>query len=324
VESLLKRKLILLVPVVPVVVLIMFVGGIWDASNQLLFPVWKGATKDLAVCGPQAEADFGPGCGNLRTTQEFKFSEVKVPSVNGYDMPGWRVGAQENGMGAAQGAVMLIHGGGGDRRGETRYIRFFLARGLDVLTLDLGCHGEAPCPVPGLSYGHRESRDVLSAYLFLSADHQKVYAMGTSVGAAAILIALPQMPGLTAAVAENPMASFQRLILESPAAPPSVPAWFMALLVDVTMLRGRFDGLLSPMQSLRFTRNTPIYFLHSKQDAVVPYRQTQELADSYAGPKTVWFPERGEHAALWDVDHAAYDKRMTDFLNSVADVKETQ
>jgi uncharacterized protein len=32
------------------------VAGLWLASNQLLFPSWKGATHDLAVCGPELAA----------------------------------------------------------------------------------------------------------------------------------------------------------------------------------------------------------------------------------------------------------------------------
>lgn len=311
-----KRKLISVAIIGFVAVPVLFGGGLWFASNQLLFPVWRGVTKDLSVCQPETTKYWGAGCGNLRTTHEFKFNEVQVPSVNGYDLPGWLIGSAENGRGPAQGAIMLIHGGGSDRREETRYVRFFLGRNLDVLTLDLGCHGEAPCPVPGLTYGHRESRDVLSAYLYLTDKYEQVYAMGTSVGAAAILIALPEMPKLTAVIAENPMASFQRLIMEAPESR-SMPGWATDLLIKLAMLRGRFDGLLSPEHSLRLAKTTSIYFIHSKQDTVVSYQQTQELAALYAGPKTVWFADKGSHAAIWDANPADYEKRVADFLDSL-------
>jgi len=302
---------------VALVAVLGLLGGVsWLASNQLLFPSWKGATKDLAVCGAELAAHWGAGCGNLRITHELEFSEVKVRSLNGYDLPGWLIGAAANGTGPAQGAIMLIHGGGSDRREVTRHVRYFLRRHLDVLTLDLGCHGEAPCPVPGLSYGHRESRDVLSAYLHLAGQYRRVLAMGSSVGASSILIALPAMPGLDAVIAENPMASFQRLIEETPASR-SAPGWLTRLLVGLTMLRGRFDGLLSAENALSLARTTPIFFIHSKRDGLVPYRQTQGLADLYGGPKTVWLPDKGDHGAIWDVDHADYEQRLTAFLDGV-------
>src|ERR1700730_1527023 len=297
-------------------VFIFFGAGLWFASNQLLFPIWRGVTKDLSVCSPETAKYWGAGCGELRTTHAFKFRQVRFSSVNGYELPGWLIGTAENGKGRAKGAIMLIPAGGSDRREETRFIQFFLGQNLDVLALDLGCQGEAPCPVPGMTYGQRESRDVLSAYLYLTDKYEKVYAMGSSVGAAAILISLPEMPKLTAAIAENPMVSFQQLIKDARESQ-SMPGWAIDLLIEVAMLRGRFDGLISPQHSMRFAKSTPIYFIHSKMDEIVSYTQTQELADLYAGAKTVWLPEKGSHAAIWDVDHADYETRLSDFLNGV-------
>jgi uncharacterized protein len=299
-----------------IIILLLPCAGLWFGSNQLLFPIWKGATKDLSVCSPELAQAWGPDCGNLRSTHEFKFSEVRFRSINGYELPGWLIGTAENGMGSAKGAIMLVHGGGGDRREWTRFIRFFLSRGLDVLTFDYGGMGEAVSPAKGMSYGDRESRDVLSAYLYLTGKYEKVYAMGSSVGASSILIALPEMPKLAAVIAENPMASFQRLIRETPASK-SIPGWFTQLLIRLTMLRGRFDGLLSAENSLRLVKTMPIYFIHSKPDNIVPYQQTQGLVNIYTGPATVWFPEKGNHAAIWDVDHAEYEKRLSAFLDGV-------
>lgn len=292
-------------------------AGIWSAGNQLLFPSWKGATRDLAVCGAELAAAWGPGCGNLRITHELQFREVQVRSLNGYDMPGWLIGAAENGAGPAEGAILLVHGGGSDRREMTRHVRFFLGRHLDVLALDLGCSGEAPCPVPGLSYGSRESRDVLSAYLYLAGTYRRVLAMGSSVGATSLLDALPGMPGLEAAVAENPTPSFERLIREAPEAR-SIPGWLTRLLTGLAMLRGRFDGLQSPENALRFAKDTPLLFIHSRRDAIVPYQRTVELADLYGGPRSVWLPDQGSHSAIRDVDRGEYERRLTAFLDSRA------
>jgi hypothetical protein len=86
-----------------------------------------------------------------------------------------------------------------------------------------------------MTYGHRESRDALSAYLYLTGKYANVYAMGSSVGAAAILIALSEMPKLAGVIAENPFSSFQRLIMETPASR-SIPTWFTHILINVAML----------------------------------------------------------------------------------------
>jgi uncharacterized protein len=305
-----KQSLMLLL-----LLLLSFSAWLWYGSEQLLFPVAKGVSKNLTVCKEETADSWGVNCGNLRVTHEFQFDEIDVPSINGYKLPGWLITTFKNGRGATRAAIMLIHGGGADRREETRFIRFFLDRHMDVLTVDLGCHGEAPCPVSGLTYGERESRDVLSVYLFLSARFDEIYAMGTSVGAASILISLPAMPKIVAVIAENPMVDFQRFTADAVESR-SLPGWFAPALTWLTMTRGRFDGLLSPKNSLRFVNTTPIFFVHSKSDRVISYRRTEDLADNYKGPKTVWLPEIGDHASIWETNHDEYEKRLSLFLNT--------
>src|SRR5579872_461532 len=114
-----RRKLVRIGILVFVCIFVLFAGGLWFASNQLLFPVWKEG-----------------GSGDLRSTHQFQFSDVRFRSVNGYDLPGWLIKTSENGLGPAQGAVMLVHGGGMDRRSVTKFIGFFLEHKLDVLMFD--------------------------------------------------------------------------------------------------------------------------------------------------------------------------------------------
>lgn len=308
-----KRRLILLVIAVALVLLMLPGVGLWIASNELLSPSWKGEAKGLAICGPELRQRWGERCGNLRDTRALNFSEIKIRSLNGYEMPAWLVRAADNNAGTARGAIILIHGGGSDRREMTRYAPFFLERRLDVLLFDLGCHGEAPCPVPGLTYGQRESRDVLSAYLHLVDRYKKVYAMGTSVGATSLLIALPGMPALAGAIVDSPIASFQKLIEEAPESR-SMPRTFTRLLISLAMLRGTFDDLLTPENSLHFVKTTPIFFIHSTKDVVAPYTHTHSMATAYLGPKQAWFPKQGGHGEIWNLDRDQYEKRLKGFL----------
>ncbi|MGJ4745860.1 alpha/beta hydrolase [Leptospira sp. SA-E8] len=290
--------------------------GIWSASNQLLFPVWRD-NLDFSACSPETEKHWGPSCGNLRNSNEFKFEELKISSVNGFDLPTWKIDTFENRKGKPKGAIFLVHGGGSDKREMTKHIRFFLKRGLDVFSFDFGCHGEAGCVVPGLSYGYRESKDVLSMYRYLSEKYDRIYALGSSVGASSILISLPEMPKLSAVIAENPMYNFERLILEFPGTSKEIPALFSHLLIKLTQFRGRFETTPSPASSLANTKSVPILFIHSKEDQVVPFQQSQDLADIYKGPKEVWFLEKGEHGSAREIDPDEYERRVTGFLDNL-------
>lgn len=288
--------------------------GIWSASNQLLYPVWRD-NKDFSACSPETEKHWGPSCGNLRSSNEFKFEELRIPSTNGFDLPTWKIGSFENRKGKSKGAIFLVHGGGSDKREMTKHIRFFLKRGLDVFSFDFSCHGEANCKIPGLSYGYRESKDVLSMYRYLSERYDQIYALGSSVGASSLLISLPEMYKLSAVIAENPMYNFERLILEFPGTANEIPAFFSHLLIKLTQIRGKFETSPSPASSLANSKSVPILFIHSKEDQVVPFQQTLDLADLYSGPKQVWILEKGEHGSAREIDPDVYERRVEGFLD---------
>jgi uncharacterized protein len=125
------------------------------------------------------------------------------------------------------------------------------------------------------------------------------------------------MPQLAGVIAENPMAGFERLIRETPASQ-SIPAWFTGLLIESVKWRGQFTALLGPEHALALVKNVPIFFIHSRHDEIVPYRQSQELAARYRGPKTTWWPEHGGHSAIWDRDRDAYETKLAAFLAGLA------
>lgn len=309
------KRFLIGIPIVLVALFLFMMGfGLWTASDQLLSPSFRGVTKDLSFCPLEVAAFSDKHCGNLRLSKQFIFSEVKIPS-NNYELPGWLIKTSENGKGEARGAVMLVHAGGIDRRDETKYIQFFLDQQLDVLTFDYSCHGEAPCPVKGLSYGDRESQDVIGAYNYLRNNYDKVYAMGQSVGASAILIALPNMPNLSGVVVEAPMAKFERLIKEAPEAQ-SAPSFFVDAMINLAMFRGQFDAKPSPEDSVRLTRSVPILFVHSREDKIVSFKHTADLYAAYAGEKGLWTADMGEHASIWNAEREEYKNVLTNFLNN--------
>ncbi|WP_196795709.1 alpha/beta hydrolase [Leptospira meyeri] len=287
--------------------------GIWSASNQILFPKWKGITKDFRECSLDGERVWGKSCGNLRLTKDKWFQEISIPSLNGYDLPGWFVPTRKNGISLHKGVVLFIHGGGSDRRELSRFIPFYLNQGFDVFSFDLSCHGEAPCLFPGLSFGNRESRDVLSAYLYLNKEYGNILMVGSSVGASSILIALPFLNGVKAVILENPMLSFERLIFDSPESN-VLPKWMVETLIGLVMSRGKFDSLASPENSLPFARNVPLLIIHSRKDTVVPYQHSETLAKLYSGPSEVWFPDFGSHGFIWETNRSEYESRVRNFI----------
>ncbi|XDD47499.1 alpha/beta hydrolase [Leptospira sp. WS39.C2] len=218
-------------------------------------------------------------CGNIRLTKQFRFKEIKIPSLNGYDLPGWLVLAKENkdhDPKKGKGVVILVHGGGVDRRELTRYLPFYLELGYDTISFDLSCHGESPCLVPGLSFGNIETRDVLSVYLYVKKIYKNIFMFGSSVGGSSILIALPFLNDVKGVVVENPMISFDRIILDSPESN-KLPNKMITSLIELVKIRGKFDSMWSPKNSLHLVSDSPIFMIHSKNDKVVSYKHSESL-----------------------------------------------
>jgi pimeloyl-ACP methyl ester carboxylesterase len=291
--------------------LVLTTVGAFYFSNGLMRPSWQ--EKGISHCEGYRRETYGPECGNLFVNKQFKYVDVQVQTPRGYALPGWYVphaanvdvaAAASPGTGAApplaRTAVYYAHGGGSDRREGFKYIQYFLGRGFDVYLFDYSCHGEAPCQIPGLSFGAREHKDIVDILAYIKGRHAHVYAMGTSMGAASLLMALPQAVPIDAAVAENPLYSFERLALETQAAPRFLPRWFVKLTIALTLRRAQFSGEESAGRSLReFRSQMPIVFLHSKEDRLVPYTHSVDLHTEYQGPKHLELFDTGRHARLW-------------------------
>jgi hypothetical protein len=320
------RRLLKVLGFIITLFLVVAIGVGYYFTSLALHPAWR---LTLEEC-PEKRQDWGKGCGNAETNGEFIVAQVEFPAVDadGFATSAWKLLAADNRArvvpapaGAfrpgGKWAAVFFHGGGADRREAYRYARYYLSRGVDYYMPDLVCHGRSACAKnDSLSFGARESRSVKNVHAGLrAAGYTGLIFMGTSVGANSLLIALPEMPDLRAVVAENPMFSTERFVLETSAAPAFFPGPYRLFLAHLLAWRGgfpedegaakRIDGLVGP----------PVFFIHSKEDQLIPYSHTPALYEIYGGPKELWISETGAHARVWNVNPADYEARLDAFLN---------
>lgn len=317
-----------------VILLVLFAGfGIaWYFTSQALYPGWQ--TKDLSVCPDHRIEGWGEACGNLRDQTRLKFEDVLLPTPRGYSVPAWYLSALENrgvlpaspGAGAyrcpspGRCAAFFVHGGGADRREGYRFAPYFLGRGFDFYMPDLVCHGEAACMRRGLSFGVREHLDALSVYNVLKdgGRYDVIIPIGTSVGGISILMALPEMIGVSAVVVENPMYSVRRFVLETKRAPAFFPPWYREFLYILLSLRGGFDATDGAAAGLRRAgesgANVPVFLLHGTADDLIPLAHTREMYEEYKGPKELRIVEGAPHARLWNADPGEYERQLDLFF----------
>jgi pimeloyl-ACP methyl ester carboxylesterase len=311
-----NKKLLILISI-PVLFILFIFSIAWYFSGQVLYPPWKA--RDLSECKQNfIDEEWGPDCGNLRMNKQYAFSEVRIESENGM-LSGWHVSYNANRDKRAvnnESAMFFFHGGGADRRQGFRYVDFFLNRGYDVYLFDMSGHGESTSRIPEISLGEREYKDAIAAYEYLKTRYKKIIGMGTSMGGVSILNAIDRLSGIKAIIVENPFYSPERFIRETPQAS-SLPQWIKLIALKMIYFRGKFSAQHSPGKSIILQSKIPILFIHSKKDIIVPYQHSEELYQSYHGPKKILLTDSGLHAAIWKSHREIFERTMDEFLKSL-------
>ncbi len=150
------------------------------------------------------------------------FENVHFPARDSVRLSGWFIPAARAEGGNA--TVVLLHGWAWNRLGDAandllanlsattpvellRLAHALHHEGYHVLMFDLRNHGESAAHPP-VTFGQSEADDLLGALVYLATrpdvDPNRVAAIGFSMGANAILYALPQTDALCAAIAVQP------------------------------------------------------------------------------------------------------------------------
>src|SRR5688572_30634875 len=153
------------------------VSAIW-ISSAIVRPGWyeppapDGTLPAGEVVDPRAS--FG-----------LDFEAIEIPTSEGLVLRGWWVPAR-----GARGAVVAVHGHGGDRRELAGLLPGLHAAGYALLLFDLRGQGLSDGGSPGLAFA-RGWRDVVRVTEFLKRerDMDRVAVVGHSLGASSAVIA---------------------------------------------------------------------------------------------------------------------------------------
>ncbi|MBI4601497.1 MAG: alpha/beta fold hydrolase [Planctomycetes bacterium] len=213
--------------------------------------------------------------------------------------------------------VIACHGVGANRADLEDILWLLHTAGFNVLCFDFRGHGESDGHT--VTYGWLERRDVLGAWDYLltrrDVDPERVYALGVSMGAAALLQALPELPGVRAAVIDScftdlpAMARHQYRWLPGPAA---------AALARATELFGRvLTGVpaaeVSPLEALARV-SIPLLFLHGAEDRIIPPAMSEALHTACRGPKRLRIQPGAGHGGAAAASPHRWQREVREWL----------
>lgn len=264
---------------------------------------------------------------------EYREFEASEPvKVNGWWVPAKQIFPDTADDTRAQGIVVLVHGGGADRRAMLKHAAYLHNAGYHSLLIDCFNHGLNLVDGRGISFGLNESRSIIAAARWARAQVPEgarlpIFVFGTSQGGFAALKATAEAePGLIrGTIAENPYISASRVLLEFP-----LLKWEPKFVKNTALLliSAWLGTWIDELDVARFAdrlSSKPLLLIHGTADQVVSVQHSREILELVKAAKgkqpELWIIENGEHEALWNIKKQEFEDRVLAFLGAAATAK---
>lgn len=241
---------------------------------------------------------------------DFPVESIQIPVATGSTVHGWLSYGKPGGS-----AVLLAHSMRSNRLEMLSRARFLRDQGYSVLFIDLHAHGETAGE--RITFGLRESESVAASVAFLrnTFPHERIGAIGTSLGAAAIVLAKPDLK-LDAVILESLHPTIEeavdnRLKLHFGS--------YGSVLLPVMLSQLSFYldtsmDKLSPIARIS-NLNSPILFISGTNDSHTTQSETERLYAAARTPKELWIVPGARHFNMHSYAGKEYEQRITAFLS---------
>lgn len=240
---------------------------------------------------------------------DFPVERVSIPAAGQSTVQGWLVYGESGG-----GVVLLVHSMRSNRLEMLSRARFLNKQGYSVLFIDLQAHGETAGDK--ITFGLKEAENVEAsvAYLRQHFPSERLAAIGTSLGAAAIVLAKHDLR-LNAVILESlhptiEEAADNRLKLhlgEYGSLLLPLVLWQLSFSLDTPL------DALSPIKHIG-NLNAPVLFISGTHDAHTTQSETERLYAAARTPKELWIVPGAWHFNMHTYAGRTYERHVTDFL----------
>lgn len=290
--------------------------------------VWDRLTRVSGGC-PAAIAANTPAAFEVAAVAAFDESPYLMPPPEDVSFPsrdpaltirGWFIRADD----PAAPVVVIVHGHEACRRHhEVLLPAGMLHRnGYSVLLIDLRDHGDSAFEDGRYAGGTEEYRDVLGAWDWLQEANgvpaDRIGLLGVSLGAATVLIAAGEEPGVAATWEDSSYADIE-VAIRAELTREHYPTFLEpGGIVMARLLSGDDLSSLSPIGGVRKIGVRPLFITHGTADQrlSVDYAHDLEEARRAAGGSVEsWIVDGAGHVQAMALHPAEYEDRLVDFFD---------
>ncbi|PLR66579.1 MULTISPECIES: alpha/beta hydrolase [Bacillaceae] len=237
-----------------------------------------------------------------------------INSIHGYQIHGMWFPVSES-----KKAIIIAHGITWSLFGSFKYVEMFQKKGFHVLLCDHRFHGLSGGD--HTSFGYFESDDLRA---WVDCLHDKlgedafVGILGESLGAASALQYIKKDPRVSFCIADCAFSDLTELLKTRLKLDFKINFYpLIAWTSIVTKLRyGWGFEEIKPVKDLEHTQ-TPILFIHGKEDRFIPMKMTLDMYKLKKGLKQLYLVPKAGHAQAFLTDPIGYEKRVLEFLSSI-------
>lgn len=242
------------------------------------------------------------------------YERVTFTSHDSLTLVGWFIRAD-----GSDRTAIVCHGVGADKSDMLEFAYALHDGGYNVLTFDSRGHGESDGHT--VTYGNRESADVLTAVDFLQEKYpsqtKHIVGVGWSMGASTLILAAARDSRIEALHVD---AAYARTFdIARVIAKPFPPVFRQVGLYLGTAIGCLETGTnlftLAPVKSIGKIAPRPIMLIHGDADTMIPISQGEMLFAAAGDPKSWHVVQGAGHCQTLSVESPRYEQRMITFLD---------
>lgn len=216
--------------------------------------------------------------------------------------------------------VIISHGYTGNKYSSVKYAQIFIKLGYDVILYDLRYHGDNVKTLSSMSF--KESDDILQIADYIRQHYGSdipIGLHGESMGSASSLTAVARNDCFSFLISDCGFSDFEELMRYLAKEKFHLPVFFAYTSSLLNRILHGFSFIeIKPIKELaeNHTCQTPILFIHGKEDRFIPPSMCESLYHMYEGKKRIYLMAGAEHAQSYSVNPSLYTQLIIDFLNS--------